>query len=142
MPPIRTTSTSTIAPSTATSSASAASSAKSMATSTQSKHCMALATVFRRNRAEPDAGDLSLRWSGNISLTTRILALNIFALALLAGGFFYLDSYRSRILDSRSAQASREARLIAAAINASAPDHRAALALQLARDTGTRIRLF
>lgn len=103
---------------------------------------MALATVFRRNRVEADAGDLSLRWSGNVSLTTRILAVNVFALALLAGGFFYLDSYRSRILDSRTAQASREARLIAAAMNASAPDHRAALALQLARDTGTRIRLF
>lgn len=103
---------------------------------------MALATVFRRNRAERDAGDLSLRWSGGLSLTTRILALNIFALALLAGGFFYLDSYRSRILDSRIAQASREARLIAAAMTASAPDHRGALALQLARDTGTRIRLF
>ena len=105
---------------------------------------MALATVFRRNDpdGEGEGGDLSLRWSGRISLTTRILALNIFALALLAGGFFYLDSYRSRILDSRTAQASREARLIAAAMNASAPDHRAALALQLARDTGTRIRLF
>lgn len=103
---------------------------------------MALATVFRRNRADSDAGDLSLRWSGNVSLTTRILAVNVFALALLAGGFFYLDSYRSRILDSRSAQASREARLIAAAMTASAPDHRAALALQLARDTGTRVRLF
>ncbi|MBS0478774.1 MAG: sensor N-terminal transmembrane domain-containing protein, partial [Proteobacteria bacterium] len=105
---------------------------------------MALVTVFRRNSPDGDgeSGDLSLRWSGRISLTTRILALNIFALALLAGGFFYLDSYRSRILDSRTAQASREARLIAAAMTASAPDHRAALALQLARDTGTRIRLF
>jgi two-component system sensor histidine kinase ChvG len=103
---------------------------------------MALATVFRRNRADEDGPDLSLRWSGRISLTTRILALNIFALALLAGGFFYLDSYRSRILDSRGAQASREARLIAAAMNASSPDHRAALALRLARDTGTRIRLY
>ncbi|MBN8814815.1 MAG: sensor N-terminal transmembrane domain-containing protein [Sphingomonas sp.] len=103
---------------------------------------MALATVFRRNRGDRDAGDLSLRWSGSLSLTTRILALNIFALALLAGGFFYLDSYRSRILDSRSAQASREARLIAAAMTASSPDHRAALALQLARDTGARVRWF
>ncbi|QDZ07571.1 HAMP domain-containing protein [Sphingomonas panacisoli] len=103
---------------------------------------MALATVFRRNDPDEEGRDLSLRWSGRISLTTRILALNIFALALLAGGFFYLDSYRSRILDSRTAQASREARLIAAAMNASAADHRAALALQLARDTGTRIRLF
>ncbi|HEX4693713.1 sensor histidine kinase [Sphingomonas sp.] len=107
---------------------------------------MAPAIASPRNdadRIDDGAGrDLSLRWSGRISLTTRILALNIFALALLAGGFFYLDSYRSRILDSRSAQASREARLIAVAIGAAAPDHRNALTLRLARDTGTRIRLF
>jgi two-component system, OmpR family, sensor histidine kinase ChvG len=100
---------------------------------------MAPATASRRN--EPDF-DLSLRWSGRVSLTTRILALNIFALALLAGGFFYLDSYRSRILDSRTAQASREARLIAVAMTAAPAGHRNALLLQLARDTGTRIRLF
>ena len=103
---------------------------------------MAPVTVSRRNEPESEGRDLTLRWSGRISLTARILALNIFALALLAGGFFYLDSYRSRILDSRTAQASREARLIAAAIATAPADHRNALVLRLARDTGTRIRLF
>jgi len=103
---------------------------------------MAPATASRRIESEGDGRDLALRWSGRVSLTTRILALNIFALALLAGGFFYLDSYRSRILDSRTAQASREARLIAAALTAAPADHRDALVLQLAHDTGTRIRLF
>lgn len=103
---------------------------------------MAPVIAFRRNRAERDGADLALRWSGNVSLTTRILALNILALALLAGGFFYLDSYRSRILDSRSEQAGREARLIAAAIGAAPDGARDELALQLARDTGTRVRLF
>ena len=62
------------------------------------------------------AATCALRWSGRVSLTPRILAVNIFALALLAGGFFYLDSYRSRIVDGRVAQASREARLIAEAM--------------------------
>ena len=38
------------------------------------------------------------------------------ALAMLAGGFFYLDSYRSRIVDGRVTQSIREARLIAEAI--------------------------
>ena len=47
-----------------------------------------------------DERELSLRWSGRVSLTPRILAVNIFALAMLAGGFFYLDSYRARIVDS------------------------------------------
>ena len=103
---------------------------------------MAPATVSRRNDPESEGRDLTLRWSGRISLTTRILALNIFALALLAGGFFYLDSYRSRILDSRTAQAGREARLIAAALISAPPAGRNALTLKLARDTDTQIRLF
>ena len=89
-----------------------------------------------------DAGDLTLRWSGRVSLTWRILAVNIFALLLLAGGFFYLDSYRSRILDSRTAQAGREVRLVAEALESAATDERDALILRLARDTGSRIRVY
>ncbi|MBW8840389.1 MAG: sensor N-terminal transmembrane domain-containing protein [Sphingomonadales bacterium] len=103
---------------------------------------MARVTVSRRSELESEGRDLTLKWSGRISLTARILALNIFALALLAGGFFYLDSYRTRILDNRTAQASREARLIAAAMVSTPADHRNDLALRLARDTDTRIRLF
>jgi len=101
---------------------------------------MAQAIDSQRNN-ETD-NDLSLRWSGRVSLTRRILAVNIFALAMLAGGFFYLDSYRSRIVDSRVAQAKREARLIGEALAASSADQRRSLAIDLARSTDTRIRLF
>lgn len=86
--------------------------------------------------------DLSLAWSARVSLTPRILAVNIFALALLAGGFFYLDSFRSRILDSRIAQASREARLIADALAMAPPEGRDRLLMGYARDTGARLRLY
>jgi len=86
--------------------------------------------------------ELTLRWSARVSLTPRILFVNVFALALLAGGFFYLDSYRSRIVDSRVAQARREARLIAEALGAVDPPERPMVALRLAEDTGTRIRLY
>lgn len=94
--------------------------------------------------SEPPATerDLALFWTGRISLTRRILAVNILALLLLAGGFFYLDSYRSRILDSRSAQAAREARLIARAIAGVEAKKRDALLMVLGEDTGARIRLF
>ena len=54
-----------------------------------------------------------MRWSGRLSLTPRILAVNVFALALLAGGFFYLDSYRTRIVDDRLSQSARELKLLA-----------------------------
>ncbi len=89
-----------------------------------------------------EAGDLALRWSGQVSLTQRILAVNIVALLLLAGGFFYLDSYRSRIVDYRVAQSLREARLIGEALNTSAPKGREALLTRLATDTGLRLRVF
>ena len=94
------------------------------------------------DRSDEDGRDLTLRWSGQISLTRRILAVNIFALLLLAGGFFYLDSYRSRIVDSRVEQARREARLIGEAVAAVAPALRESLVVRLGRDTGSRIRLF
>ena len=86
--------------------------------------------------------ELALKWSNRISLTPRILAVNIFALALLGGGFSYLDSYRSRIVDSRVAQASREARLIAQSLASATPERRDRLVASLARDTGVRIRLY
>ncbi|WP_445193167.1 stimulus-sensing domain-containing protein [Sphingomonas sp. Tas61C01] len=89
-----------------------------------------------------DGPDLALRWSGQISLTRRILAVNIIALLMLAGGFFYLDSYRSRIVDSRVAQAGREARLIGEAVAIVGGERRTALVLRLAEDTGARLRLF
>lgn len=99
-------------------------------------------TDFPRIDSGEDAGDLRLRWSGQISLTRRILAVNIFALLLLAGGFFYLDSYRSRIVDSRVAQARREARLIGEAIASVDRRQRQRLILRLAGDSGARIRVF
>ncbi len=97
---------------------------------------------FLRNELGVDSRDLTLRWSGQISLTRRILAVNIFALLLLAGGFFYLDSYRSRVVDNRVAQSGREARLIGEALAAVDPALRDPLVLRLASDTGSRIRLF
>ncbi len=107
------------------------------------KRFMGLGTDSPKSEsARTDDRDLTLRWSGRVSLTRRILAVNIFALAMLAGGFFYLDSYRSRIVDSRVAQSIREARLIAKALSAASPATHQALTIDLARSTGTRIRLF
>ncbi len=103
---------------------------------------MAPATASRRTDPDADGGDLTLRWSGQISLTRRILAVNIFVLLLLLGGFFYLDSYRSRIVDYRVAQALRESRLIGEALSAADRRDRDALLTRLADDTGVRIRVY
>jgi two-component system sensor histidine kinase ChvG len=94
--------------------------------------------------AQPGSADrdLTLQWSGRVSLTRRILAVNIIALAMLAGGFFYLDSYRSRQVDNRVARTRQEVRLAAEAIAAGRPAVRDALVRRLARDTGSRLRIF
>jgi len=86
--------------------------------------------------------DLSLRWSGRLSLTRRILAVNIFALALLAGGFFYLDSYRIRLIDDRMDRASREIWLIAQALHSTPAMQRQEALARFGKQTGTRLRLY
>ena len=89
-----------------------------------------------------EGGDLALRWSGQISLTRRILAVNIVALLMLAGGFFYLDSYRSRLVDARVEQARREARLMSEAIAVSTGEDRDRLIVRLARQTHSWLRVY
>ena len=52
--------------------------------------------------AEPDTGaPARLFWTRRVSLATRILAVNVIALVLLAGSLFYLDSYRNRLIAER-----------------------------------------
>lgn len=83
---------------------------------------------------------MAMRWSGRLSLTPRILAVNVFALALLAGGFFYLDSYRTRIIDSRLEQSARELKLLAISLENAPADRHDALIAAYARQTGDRVR--
>ncbi len=89
-----------------------------------------------------DERDLALRWSGRLSLTQRILAVNIFALVILAGSFFYLDSYRNRATEDRLRQIRTEAQLIAAALQATPPDARKPLLNRLGQESGTRLRVY
>ena len=82
------------------------------------------------------------RWSGRVSLTPRILAVNVFALALLAGGFFYLDSYRTRIVDDRLVQSARELKLLAIGLDTAPTDRQGRLIAAYARQTGDRVRRY
>ena len=90
--------------------------------------------------AEPD--DLALKWSGRVSLTPRILAVNIFALALLAGSLFYLDGYRSRLIGERIERAERETQLVASALAVAPPAKRAGFVAKYGRLTEARLRLY
>ncbi len=82
------------------------------------------------------------RWRGRGSLTRRILAVNLVALALLAGALFYLDNVRVRLIEERRAQAEGEAQLTAAALAAAPRRARPALIVTLGKRSGNRIRLY
>ncbi|MGB3927625.1 MAG: sensor N-terminal transmembrane domain-containing protein, partial [Sphingobium sp.] len=99
---------------------------------------MAPATDSRRS----DGAPLAVRWSGRLSLTPRILAINVFALALLAGGFFYLDSYRTRIVDARLEQSARELQLLAIGLANAPADRHDSLIAAYARQTRDRVRRY
>ena len=50
------------------------------------------------------------------SLSARILAVNILALVMLAGGILYLDSFRSKLVEQRRSQLIEQAQLVARAL--------------------------
>src|SRR4051812_42975178 len=129
---------STTEPSTATSSACAASSAPSTASSMRSRPSMASDTALARNEQR----DLALGWSRRLSLRHRILAVNIFAVAILAGSIFYLDSFRSRLTQARLDQAQSETVMIAHMLSAIPPGARQPILVRLGQDSGTRLRIY
>jgi len=83
-----------------------------------------------------------LVWSARWSLTTRILAVNILAVALLAGGFYYLDTYRSRLVDTRIDVMKDQLAMLDSALEAARPDQRTRLIEEFAAATESRLRFY
>ena len=83
-----------------------------------------------------------LVWSARWSLTTRILAVNILAVALLAGGFYYLDTYRSRLVDTRIEVMKDQLAMLDSALEAARPDQRATLISEFTAATESRLRFY
>ena len=90
--------------------------------------------------AESRAGRLF--WTRRTSLTTRILAVNIIALGLMAGSLFYLDSYRNQLIAGRFQLASSEAELIADALAETPSPSRRSLLARIAEEHQLRLRLY
>lgn len=80
----------------------------------------------------------SLRWS----LTSRILAVNILALAMLLGGFFYLDNYRARTVDSRIEMIESQLFLLEQSLEAARPNERERLVRNFTEATSSRLRFY
>ena len=81
-------------------------------------------------------------WTKRLTLRQRILAVNIFAVAILFGAVFYLDSFRTRLTQARMEQAQSEAVMIAHMMAAVPPEAREPILIRLGRDSGTRLRLY
>lgn len=85
---------------------------------------------------------MPLVWSARWSLTTRILIVNILAVLLLGGGFFYLDTYRSRLVDTRIAVMGDQMAMLDSALEAARPDQRQRLIDEYTRATESRLRFY
>ncbi|MFM5954583.1 MAG: ATP-binding protein [Novosphingobium sp.] len=81
-------------------------------------------------------------WKRRTSLTVRILAVNIIALALMAGSLFYLDSYRKQLFQERFKLARAEAEIAAAGLATATPDARKALLVRVGQAQKLRLRLY
>jgi len=76
------------------------------------------------------------------SLTARILVVNILPLALLSGGLFYLDTYRTQLIDERFKLARIEAQITAEALAGVTKARQEALLVQIGQEQGMRMRMF
>lgn len=84
-------------------------------------------------------------------LTLRILAVNLFALLMLAGGILYLDQFRVRLIEQRSEELQIQSLLMAGGLSEMAaqtpetprldPERTAALIAQMAEATSVRIQV-
>ncbi len=106
--------------------------------SARSTRSTASDTALRRNEDR----ELGLTWSRRFSLRQRILAVNVFAIAILAGSLFYLDGFRSRLTKARTDQARTEAVMIAHMLPAVPPGKRQTILMRLGQDSGTRLRVY
>ena len=83
-----------------------------------------------------------LRWPRSLSLTWRILAVNILPLLILGGGIFYLDSYRKVLLAERYKLARIEAQITAEALAGASRERQEALLVQIGKEQKMRLRMF
>lgn len=89
-----------------------------------------------------EPAELELRWSRSLSLTARILAVNLFVLALLGAGLFFLDSYRVRLIAERELAARSQAELLAESLPLVESENQGPYIVAFGRQLETRIRIY
>ncbi len=103
---------------------------------------MERAIVTPNNHNRDSETSMSLRWSARMSLTSRILAVNILAVALLAGSLFYLNNYRNRLTEERLTQANLQMSIMTDAFKFVEADRKAELLVEFAQHLSSRIRVY
>jgi len=83
-----------------------------------------------------------LRFPLQTSLTTRILAVNLIPLILLAGSLFFLDAYRVQLLNERFNLARIEAQITAEALAGASRQRQEALLIQIGKEQRMRLRIY
>jgi two-component system, OmpR family, sensor histidine kinase ChvG len=89
-----------------------------------------------------DGEGLALGWSRGLSLTARILAVNLFVLALMGAGLFFLDSFRTRLISERQAFAQEQLEMLRDGMAGADSKQRQQFALRLASREGLRVRIY
>jgi two-component system sensor histidine kinase ChvG len=92
--------------------------------------------------AKTEDQDLSVNWTRRVAIRHRILAVNVFAILILAGSIFYLDGFRGRLTQARVERAAIEATMIARAVSEVPPERREPLLVRLGQDAGARLRIY
>lgn len=77
-----------------------------------------------------------------LSLTPRLLIINLLPLLLLGGGVFYLDSYRKQLLNERYQLARVEAQITAEALAGASRERQEALLIQIGKEQKMRLRMY
>ena len=93
------------------------------------------ARITRRSAALP-------RFVGWSSLGTRILLVNLVAILALAGALFYIEGFRSRLLETRGQELLRQGDIMAQFLENQGLDKGSAAILDISSPRGTRIRLY
>jgi two-component system sensor histidine kinase ChvG len=87
-------------------------------------------------------GSDKLTATGRFALTGRILAVNILPLLVMGGGLFYLDSYRTQLINERFKLARIEAQITAEALAGATRERQEALLVQIGKEQRMRLRMF
>jgi two-component system sensor histidine kinase ChvG len=101
-----------------------------------------IASTRNESRLPPAEAQEWRHWLGFGSLRSRIFAVNIFAVIVLALMLLYIDTVRTRLLDERTAELARQA-VVIAGFSADLPADMVVASIERRSfERGTRIRLY